>query len=296
MANSFVLASNYTDLLDEAFKKESVTAQLSGDPAFVREGADAKTIYYPEMTTGGLGDYSRNTGYPDGGVSLVWKSAEFNYDRGTRILVDAMDDQETFNLAFGKAGAELQRTRVAPEADAFTFAKLNSLTGVQKATAANLAGADAFLAALLEAINAMDDEEVPDENRYLYATPALVNSLMAMDTYKSKEVIAQFAQVTKVPKSRFMSAIDLLDGTSENETVGHYKPATGATYLNFVIVHKPSLIKYDKHIANHLLAPGQHTLSDGYVLMYRKYGIVDVYENQRKGVYIHASATTVPTA
>lgn len=292
MANSFVLASNYTDLLDEAFKKESVTAQLSGDPAFVREGADAKTIYYPEMTTGGLGDYSRNTGYPDGGVSLVWKSAEFNYDRGTRILVDAMDDQETFNLAFGKAGAELQRTRVAPEADAFTFAKLNSLTGVQKPTAANLAGADAFLAALLEAINAMDDEEVPDENRYLYATPALVNSLMAMDTYKSKEVIAQFAQVTKVPKSRFLSAIDLLDGTSQNETVGHYKPAEGATYLNFAIVHKPSLIKYDKHIANHLLAPGQHTLSDGYVLMYRKYGIVDVYENQRKGVYIHASATT----
>lgn len=291
MANSFVLASNYTDLLDEAFKKESVTAQLSGDPAFVREGADAKTIYYPEMTTGGLGDYSRNTGYPDGGVSLVWKSAEFNYDRGTRILVDAMDDQETFNLAFGKAGAELQRTRVAPEADAFTFAKLNSLTGVQKPTAANLAGADAFLAALLEAINAMDDEEVPDENRYLYATPALVNSLMAMDTYKSKEVIAQFAQVTKVPKSRFLSAIDLLDGTSQNETVGHYKPAEGATYLNFAIVHKPSLIKYDKHIANHLLAPGQHPLSDGYVLMYRKYGIVDVYENQRKGVYIHASAT-----
>lgn len=292
MSNSFVLASNYTDLLDEVFKKESVTAKLSGDPRFVREGADAKTIYYPQMTTGGLGDYSRSSGYPDGGVSLVWKNAEFNYDRGTRILVDAMDDQETFNLAFGKAGAELQRTRVAPEADAFTFSKLNSLQNVQKATAANLAGADAFLAALLEAINAMDDEEVPDTNRHLYATPALVNSLMAMDTYKSKEVIAQFASVNKVPKSRFLSAIEMLDGTSAGETVGHYKPADGATYLNFVIVHQPSLIKYDKHIANHLLAPGQHTLSDGYVLMYRKYGIVDVYENQRKGIYIHPSATT----
>lgn len=296
MANSFVLASNYTDLLDETFKKESVTAQLSGDPAFVREGADAKTIYYPEMTTGGLGDYSRSTGYPDGGVSLVWKSAEFNYDRGTRIMVDSMDDQETFNLAFGKAGAELQRTRVAPEADAFFFSKLNSLQNVQKATAAVLNGASDFLEALLGAINAMDDEEVPDTNRHLYATPALINSLMAMDTYKSKEVIAQFASVNKVPKSRFLSAIDLLDGTSQNETIGHYKPATGATYLNFVIVHKPSLIKYDKHIANHLLAPGQHTLSDGYVLMYRKYGIVDVYENQRKGVYIHPSTATPPAA
>lgn len=82
MANSFVLASNYTDLLDEVFKKESVTAKLSGDPRFIREGADAKTIYYPQMTTGGLGDYSREKGYPDGGVSLIWKNAEFNYDRG----------------------------------------------------------------------------------------------------------------------------------------------------------------------------------------------------------------------
>ena len=296
MANSFVLASNYTDLLDEVFKKESVTAQLSGDPRFVREGADAKTIYYPQMTTGGLGDYSRQTGYPDGGVSLVWKSAEFNYDRGTRIMVDAMDDQETFNLAFGMAGRELQRTRVAPEADAFTFAKLTGLQGVLAPTAANLSGADQFLAALLVAIDAMDDEEVPSENRYLYATPGLVNSLMAMDTYKSKEVIAQFASVNKVPKSRFMTAIELLDGTSENETIGHYKPGANAKYLNFVIIHKPSLIKYDKHVANHILGPGQHTLSDGYVLMYRKYGIVDVYQNQRKGVYIHSSATAVPTA
>lgn len=296
MANSFVLASNYTDLLDEVFKKESVTAQLSGDPRFVREGADAKTIYYPQMTTGGLGDYSRQTGYPDGGVSLVWKYAEFNYDRGTRIMVDAMDDQETFNLAFGMAGRELQRTRVAPEADAFTFAKLAGLQGVLAPTAANLSGADQFLAALLVAIDAMDDEEVPSENRYLYATPALVNSLMAMDTYKSKEVIAQFASVNKVPKSRFMTAIELLDGTSENETIGHYKPGTNAKYLNFVIIHKPSLIKYDKHVANHILGPGQHTLSDGYVLMYRKYGIVDVYENQRKGVYIHSSATAVPVS
>ena len=138
MANSFVLASNYTDLLDEAFQKESVTAQLSGDPAFVRVGADAKTIYYPQMTTGGLGDYSRTTGYPDAGVSLEWKTAEFNYDRGTRILVDAMDDQETFNLAFGMAGKELQRMKVAPEADAFTFATLAGLNGIFKPAAANL--------------------------------------------------------------------------------------------------------------------------------------------------------------
>ena len=296
MANQIVLAKNYTNLLDEVFKLASVTADLSGDPAMTREGANAREILYPEIETDGLGDYSRTNGYQDGGVNVSWKSAEFNYDRGIKMQIDAMDDQETFNLAFGMAGRELQRTRVAPEADAFTFATLAGLQNVLAPAAANLSGADQFLAALLEAIDAMDDEEVPSENRYLYAVPSLVNSLMAMDTYKSKEVIAQFASVTRVPKSRFMSGIEMLDGRTGDEVIGHYKPADGAKYLNFMIIHKPSLIKYDKHVANHLLAPGQHTLSDGYVLMYRKYGIVDVYENQRKGIYVHSSATAVPTA
>jgi len=272
-----------------------VTARLSGDPAFVREGADAHTIYYPEISTTGLGDYSRSTGYPDGGVSLEWKSAAYNYDRGTRIMVDQMDDQETFNLAFGKAGQELQRLKVAPEADAFTFSKLAGLTGVTAPAAAAITTAAGFLEALLAATDQMDNDEVPEENRYLFALPNLVNSLMSLDSYKSQEVIARFAEVVKVPKSRFMSAIELLDGTSQGETLGHYKPASGAKYLNFMIIYKPALIKYDKHVANNLLAPGQHTLSDGYVLMYRKYGIVDAYYNQRAGIYVHTSTTAVPT-
>lgn len=292
---AIALAKNYTELLDEEFKKDSVTARLNGDPAFTREGADANEIYYPEIETSGLGDYSRTTGYPDGSVALVWKHATFNYDRGTRIMVDNMDNQETFNLAFGKAGQELQRTKVAPEADAFTFAKLAGLTGVTAPAAANLATAEAFLAALLAAVNQMDDDEVPSENRYLFATPTLVNSLMSLDTTKSREVIAEFSEVVKVPKSRFMSAIDLKSGRADDNYIGHYGPGTNAKYLNFMIIHKPSLIKYDKHVANNLLAPGQHTLSDGYVLMYRKYGIVDVYENQRAGIYVHCSATAVPT-
>lgn len=289
---AIVLASNYTDLLDEVFKAASVTAALAGDARFTREGANAKTIYYPAVQTTGLGDYNRTSGYPQGGVSVSWKSAEFNYDRGTKIQIDVMDDQETFNIAAGRAGAELMRTKVAPEADAFTFAKLASLTGVTTATAANLANADAFLAALQAAEDKLDDDEVPATDRYLFATPALINSLNTLESYKSQKVLQDFASVVKVPKSRFMTAIDLLDGTSENELDGGYAPATGAKYLNFMIIYKPALIKYDKHVANAPIAPDQNPNADAYLIKYRKYGIVDAYFNQRAGIYVHPSATT----
>ena len=290
MANTFELPKNYVDLLDEVYKKASVTADLIGDPAMVRAGVNVNEICYPQLSVTGLGDYDRNSGYTDGSVSLDWKTVEYNYDRGTKIAVDVMDDQESFNLAFGKAGSELIRTKVAPEADAFTFATLAGLTGISKATAATYANASDFLAALITAKNKMDEDEVPEEERYLYATPTLLNGVMALDTTKSREVLATFAVTKKVPQSRFYTAIDMLDGKSAGEEAGHYQKASTGKDINFMIIHKPAIIKYDKHIANDIIAPANNPNSDAYILKYRKYGLVDAYKNKRAGIYLSHKA------
>lgn len=84
-----------------------------------KAGANAREIVYPQISVTGLGDYDRNSGYTQGTVDFTWKSTEYNYDRGAKLSVDVMDNQETYNLAFGMAGAELMRTKVAPEADAW---------------------------------------------------------------------------------------------------------------------------------------------------------------------------------
>lgn len=290
MANSFTLPKNYTDLLDEVYKKASVTADLVSDSTMVRAGVNVNEICYPKMTVTGLGDYDRNSGYTNGSVTLDWETVQYNYDRGTKISVDAMDDQESFNLAFGKAGAELVRTRVAPEADAFTFATLAGLTGISKATAATYSNASDFLAALITAVNTMDEDEVPEEDRYLYATPSLLNSVMGLDTTKSREVLAKFAKTQKVPQSRFYTAIDLLDGKTSGEEAGHYVKASGGKDINFMIIHKSAIIKYDKHVANDIIAPANNPNSDSYILKYRKYGLVDAYENKVAGIYLSHKA------
>ena len=111
MPNNIVLAKNYTALLDEVYRLASVTADLISDASMMRAGANANEILYPQIEVSGLGDYSRNSGYTDGTVNVVWKTTTFNYDRGTRIMVDTMDDQETFNIAFGMAGSTLQREK-----------------------------------------------------------------------------------------------------------------------------------------------------------------------------------------
>ena len=132
-----------------------------------------------------------------------------------------MDDEESFNIAFGRAGAELIRTKVAPEADAFTFATLAGVENISIATATTYADASEFLTALITAKNKMDEDEVPEEGRILYATPTLLNGVMALDTTKSREILNSFTTKKAVPQSRFYTAIDMLDGKSEGEEAGH---------------------------------------------------------------------------
>ena len=290
MANNITLAKNYTDLLDEVYKNASVTSDLTSDATMMRAGANAKEILYPQIEVSGLGDYDRNSGYTNGSVNVVWKSTTFNYDRGTKISVDTMDDQETFNIAFGMAGATLQREKVAPEADAFTFATLAGITGISKATPTTYTGAEQFLAALLEAKNKMDEDEVPEENRLLYATPTLLNGVMALDTTKSREILATFTIKKPVPQSRFYTVIELQDGKSSGEELGHYKKASSGKDINFMIIHKPAIIKFDKHIASDIIAPENNPNADSYISKYRKYGLVDVYKNKVAGIYLSHKA------
>ena len=282
---AFQLAKNYTALLDEVYKAASVTADLVGDQSMVKAGANVNEICYPQLDVTGLGDYDRNEGYTTGAVDLKWATSKFNYDRGTKITVDVMDDEETFNLAFGKAGAELIRTKVAPEGDAFTFATLAAVEGISVADPKTFADAVEFLAELIKAKNTMDELEVPEEGRILYATPTLLNGVMALDTTKSREILNSFTLKKKVPQSRFYTAIDLLSG-KDDEEAGHYRKAAEGRDINFMIVHKPALIKFDKHVAHDVIPPELNPGSDGYILKYRKYGIVNVYENKRAGIYL----------
>lgn len=284
-SNAIALAKNYISILDEVYKNASVTADLTSDASMMRESANVNEVLYPQIEVGGLGDYDRNSGYTSAGVKLGWKTAKFNYDRGAKLEVDVMDNQESMNLAFTRAGAELQRTRVAPEADAFTFATICGFEGITLKEEA-FANAVDFLSALIEAKNTMDEDEVPEEGRILYTTPTLLNGVMTLDTTKSREILSAFTVKKKVPQSRFYTAIDLLDGKSPSEEAGHYKKAAGAKDVNFMIIHRPAIIKFDKHVASDVIPASLNADADGDILKYRKYGLVDYYKNKAAGFYV----------
>lgn len=285
---SIALAKSYVPNLDEIYKKASLTAVLASDASMVRAGANANEILVPKLSMDGLADYSRNSGYTKGDVSLEWETVAFNYDRGRKFEVDTMDDEETIHVAFGRLGGEFERTKVAPESDAFTFAKLAQAEGISAVeTPAVLADGAAVLAALIAGVTKMDEDEVPEEQRYLFITPTLLNSVKALDTTKSREILEGFEAIVKVPQSRFYTKITLKDGKTDGQEVGGYTKAADGADINFMIVHKAAVLKHDKHTASNIIEPEENQTSDAYMLKYRKYGLVDVYENKVAGIYLH---------
>lgn len=331
MPNQITLPAGIQTILDEKYRKEAVTSVLNSAPSQIRPTQNVHEFCYPQMEVGGLGDYDRASGYTsNSGVNLVWKTVEADYDRGTKIMVDSMDNQESFDLAFGQAANLLMTDHVAPEGDAFTFAKIAALSGITDNTDTIDNGAQ-FLEAILTATTEMDEDEVPEEQRYLFTTSTLLKSVKALDTTKSREALDGFAGIIKVPRGRFYTAIDLLNGRDGDEIAGGWRPSqggyqktadedivagkdyytlSGSTYtkvanpakasladyyekvgeakpINFLIVHKPAIIKFDRHVAGPtVIQADQNPDADADIVKYRKYGVVDGYQNKRAGIYL----------
>ena len=289
MANNIQLAKIYTNLLDEVYQQNALTAVLESDASLARAGANANEIVIPKISMDGLADYSRNSGYVNGDVNLTWETVKFNYERGRAFTVDDMDNEETQNIAFGRLAGEFIRTKVVPELDAFRFATYAATTGAGTATGTLATGAD-VIAALRTATSAMDEAEVPMENRYLFITPTLYGLIQDMDNTKSREVLSRFASVTQVPQTRFYSAIELLDGKTGGEEKGGYKKADGGVELNFEIIHKPATLQFTKHAVPKIISPEMNQDADAWKYGYRNYGLCDVYENKTAGIYVHKKA------
>ncbi|WP_294453720.1 hypothetical protein [Allofournierella sp.] len=290
MANKITTAGKFIPLLDEVYRTVSLTAKLDGPEELVRQGANANELIIPMIELQGLGDYDRNSGYVSGDVTLTNETVKCNFDRGRMFTVDNMDDADSAGIAFGRLAGEFIRTKVAPELDAFRFASYASKEGVTQ-KAENLSDGAAVLAALRVATNAMDEAEVPMEDRHLFITPTLDGMIADLDTTKSREILSRFASKTLVPQTRFYTAIDQKDGHTGGQEAGGYAKADDGKELNFMVIHKPALIQFEKHVAPKIVTPDQNQEADAYKYGYRNVGVADVYKNKLAGVYAsHKSA------
>ena len=288
MANVITLVKKTIPLLDKIYKAGAKTSILDGDISLTRAGANANSILIPKMTLDGLSDYGRNgSGYDTGATKLVFEEKTFNYDRGQKFAVDAMNNEETVGIAFGQLSGEFVRTKVIPEVDAFRFSMYHSKAG-NKTTESLTTGAQ-VVKALRTAANTMDEKEVDVENRILFITPTLKGIIDDLDTTASKLVMNKFSTIIEVPQTRMFTDVELAKHG--------YKAKATSKNINFMVIQKQAILQYVKHLVNKTISPELNQTSDDWLFFFRSYQLCEALDNKLDGIYASVSntASTVNT-
>ena len=297
MANNIELFKEYIELIDEVYKRASLTAMLDGNNELAQMVQGSHEFKIPKIDMDGLGDYSRTSGYTEGSVTLDFETKAPNYDRGRVFKVNEMDNVESAGIAFGRLSGEFIRTKAVPELDAFRFAKYASYAPNDNKVAADLSTGSDWVGALSTASTVMDDEEVPVEGRHLFLTSTGATAINNLDTTTSRAILDRFADFTIVPQPRFYSAIALkagkvitVDGSQVDETAGGYAKAAAGKDINFLIVTNGCQIQYLKHVVNKIIDPMTNQEDDQWKFFYHLYGICEAYNNKKNGIYLHTKA------
>lgn len=292
MPNSIEYAKRFLPVIDAIYKHAAVTEGM--DAATRADFSGVNEVKVLKVSTTGLGDYSREDGYPKGDVTAAWETLKLTEERGKELSVDRMDDEETLGMVFGTVTGSFMREHVIPELDAYRFAKYASTPNISTTTAALLTK-ETILAAIDEAVRQLDEDEVPAEGRRLYVNSDLkpiLNSALNRQWGSDGTVNTVLAgynnmPIIYVPKSRFYTGITLNDGTSN---WGFTKGAEAAN-INFMIIYPGAILQVKKFALPKIFSPDVNQDKDAWKFQFRLYHDAFVYENKVKGLYLHKSTT-----
>ena len=291
MANSLEFAKKFLPVLDDIYKNLSVTQGMDAGKKVDFTGVNEVKVL--KTNTEGMGDYSRENGYPKGDITAKWETLQLTEERGKELSIDRMDNEEMQNV-FGILIGQFMRDWVVPELDAFRFAKYASASGISKATGAILTK-DTIIGAIDEAVRQMNADEVPLSGRVLYINsdlqPILNHALTR--TWGSdgsvNTVLSGYNNmpIKYVPPTRFYTEILLNDGS---EAWG-YKKSTNGKNINFMLIYPEAILQAVKLALPKVFTPDENQDKDMWKFEFRIYHDTFVYENKAKGIYLHESTT-----
>lgn len=296
MANSIGLAQKFLPLIDDIYKGASVTQVLDTPTQADFSGVD--TVKVLKVSTTGLGDYSRSTGYPKGDVTASWETMKLTEERGKEISIDRMDDEETLGMAFGAVTGTFMRDNVIPELDAYRFAKYASTSGILSKTATAALDKTTIIGEIDAAVKSMDAAEVPADGRILFVNSDLkpvLNQALSREWGNDSVINTGVTnyngmQIVYVVPSRFYSAITLNDGVtvpSGGSVSWGYAKGTSAKALNFMIIYPQSVLQVKKFALPKIFNPDENQTMDAWKFQFRLYHDAFVYDNKASGVFAH---------
>jgi hypothetical protein len=299
MANVVNYATKFESQLKQKYTKELCTSDLTTpEGSMGLRFVGAKTIKIPFLRLGGYKDHGRNGGFNRQAAENDWMEKTLTFDRDVEFFVDEMDVEETNQaLAAANLTSTFAEEHAIPETDCYRLSKLYAdfvdLGGVADTTAITSANILSKFDSLMEEL---DEAEVPEEGRLVYATPAIHKILKSAQGISrsvkngekaiSREVSRlDDVKIERVPSARMKTVYNFTDGCVPGGTAGQ---------INMLLLHPSAVIAADKHAYIKLWPKGTHTVGDGYLYQNRKYGDLFVIDTRINGIKANITPYTPP--
>ena len=301
--NTLAYATIFQRNLDLLAVQESKTGWMDANAGQAKYDGGAE-VKIPKMTINGLGDYDRDTGYVQGGVTLSYETKQMTQDRGRKFQLDAMDVDETnFVPEAARVMAEFQRTKVVPEIDAYRISKVTAA-----AIASDTAGTTGQVEYGYTPAAATILTKIEDGIQYVrdcgYTGTLMIqcNGATAKaiklaglanirnTTFSQGGINMEVPSIDNCPiietaKDRMYSAITMYDGTTSGQKAGGYVKGSSALDVNFLIIPREVPIAVTKQDKMKIFTPEQNQDADAWKMNYRRYHDLWVLDNKALGIF-----------
>ena len=294
MSNNVNYAILFTEQLAQKYSRELLTSGLTTPNVNFFGG---NTIKIPFLSLRGYKNHSRDGGFNRQAVENRNVTRVLSHDRDVEFFVDSMDVDETNQvLAATNLTNVFEAEHAIPETDAYRLSKIfQEFTRLGGSVDRQVLTRENILEIYDDFMQKMDEEEVPQQGRLLFVTPA-VNKLLSQsadlhrilnvidDKSKIKRAVRMLdeVEVVVVPGGRMRTEYDFSDG---------FVPAAGAGQINMILVAPSSVVAVNKHSYIKLWPPGSHTLGDGYLYQNRQYGDLFVIDSRAAGICVNATVS-----
>lgn len=280
-------ATIFSPVIDQALVATLTSALMQADAADVQYNGGA-SIKIATITTPGLGDYTRTTGYPSSALSVDWNTYTFEKDRALRMNIDKFDVDETnFVDTVANAVKVMRENDTDPEIDAYRYSKVFA-TVAATALAATRAPMEKYTPAAATILGKLQDDMTAVQDtvgetaplvcymsRQAYGvlakTDDLSRSLSALETpingVMTKVKGLDNMPIIPVPSARMRTAYTFNDGAA---TFGFAAAAT-AGHINWIIAPRGSLKAVVKGDDVKIITPELNQTFSGWSILFRLY-------------------------
>ncbi len=291
--NTLEYAGILQNKLDQHVIKSATSGWMENNAGQVKY-TGGKEIKIPTIATQGLAEYDRDSGFNQGAVTLSWKTYEMTQDRGRTFHLDRMDVDETaFMASAANVMKDFQDKHVIPEIDAYRYsaiaAKAIEKSRTETKTYASASGVISALRANIREITEFTNEPLVitltgDTLALIEEDPMLAKSI-GVTNFKAGSIdlkvkVIDDIPLIVVPKARFKTKFQFLDGKTLGQEAGGFKPASDAKDINWLITARTLPIAVSKTDKIRIFEPDTNQKADAWKLDYRKYHELWIFDNQ----------------